>query len=637
MFRRPSRSARAAARARPGGHGDEDGSGSGRLELGQLRRLTSFVGPYTGALVTGIVATGIASLFFLAFPLIVARLFNVAFEGGFNAAMGGSAIEGAAPATRSQLNVLGGVLLGIFVGQALFNYVRVYFLGLVGEGVVADLRKALYAHLLGLSIRFFESRKVGEITSRLTSDVSTLQAVVSQALAQFVNQGLVLVGGVAILFVLDWRLALVMLAVVPAVVLSGAFFGRRLRDISRDFQDALADANADADEAIANIRVVKTFTAEDVERARYGERIDRSYQTALRRARVRAMFVPSIIMASFIGIGLVLWYGSQLVLGGTLPPGDLLAFLFFTVSVAGAIGTFTGLYSQVQEAIGATRRIFDLLDTASDMPEPAAPVALEQARGAVRFENVDFRYGDRGDELVLRGIDLAADPGQVIALVGPSGAGKSTLVTLIPRFYDPTAGRITLDGHDLRDLELRTLRHHIGIVPQETQLFSGTIRENLRYGRPEAGDAEVEAAARAANAHDFIASFPDGYGTVVGERGVKLSGGQRQRVAIARALLKDPRILILDEATSSLDSESEALVQAALDRLMEGRTTFVIAHRLSTVLGADRILVLDEGRIVERGSHEALLAQGGLYADLYTVQFRSVEGVKAPRVGSTVS
>ncbi len=586
------------------------GRGVAGLELSQLRRLLGFTRPYRVRLIVGIVAVSISSAFGLAFPLLIRDLFNTAFGGGSSGA---------------GLNGIVALLFGLFALQAVFNYVRTYNLGLVGEALVADLRKTLFGHVIDLSVRFFEERKTGEITSRLTSDISTVQNAVSQALAQFVNQLITLVGGVVVLLVLNFKLTLVMLAIVPAVVLAAAYFGRRLRRISTRFQDAVGAANATAEEAIQGVRVVKSFTAEDVERRRYGAGIDVSYALALERLRVRALFVPTVILAMFTGIGVVLWYGGHLVLQGSLKGGDLIAFLLITVFVAGSIGTFTGLYSQLQEALGASKRIFELLDADSDLPEPEAPLHLDAPYGAVRFEGVRFRYGDRGDAPVLDGIDLTAEPGRVIALVGPSGAGKSTLVSLIPRFFDPTEGRILLDDVDLRRLPTRELRGVVGIVPQETQLFSGSIADNIRYGRPLADDAAVAEAARAANADGFIRAFPDGYGTLVGERGVKLSGGQRQRVAIARALLKDPRILILDEATSSLDSESEASVQAALERLMQGRTTFVIAHRLSTVQGADMLLVMDGGRIVQRGSHRALLNEGGLYRELFERQFRSFD------------
>ncbi len=580
-------------------------------DLKQLQRLYGYTRPYRTQLVVGVLSVSVASVLGFAFPALAGRLFNTAFGSGSFA--------------FENLNQIALLLIGITVLQAVFNYLRVYNLGLVGEGVVADLRKALYGHLLGLPVPFFEARKTGEITSRLTSDITTVQGAVSNALAQFINQSITLVGGVIYLFILNFRLSLVMLAIIPAVILAAAYFGRQLRKISTEFQDRVADANAAAEEAVTGIRVVKSFTAEGLETSRYGQLVDDSYAIALRRARVRAFFVPTVIMAMFTGIGIVLWYGSRLVLSGSLPGGDLITFLLLTVFVAGSIGSFTGLYSQLQEALGASKRIFELLDTTSDLPETATPAPLTQVRGEVRFDDVSFRYGDRGEEMVLSHISLTARPGEILALVGPSGAGKSTLVTLIPRFYDPQEGRILLDGVDIRDLGLEDLRHHVGIVPQETQLFSGTVKENIRYGRPGASDAEVEAAAQAANAHEFIREFPDGYETVVGERGVKLSGGQRQRVAIARALLKNPRILILDEATSSLDSESEALVQAALETLMVGRTTFVIAHRLSTVRNADRILVIDDGRILQQGTHDELMRAGGLYRDLYERQFRAVE------------
>ncbi len=581
-----------------------------RDDLAQLRRTLSFLRPHRGALVGGMVAVAFAGILALVFPLLIRDLLNTAFAPG-----------SAAGLALSELNRVALLLVGLMLAQAVFNYLRMYLLGRVGEAVVADMRSRVFGHLLALSVRFFEDRKTGEITSRLTADIATLQGAVSLQLAQFVNQGVTLVGGLVVLLVLDWRLTLLMLAVIPALVVAAAFFSRGIRRSSTAFQDDLAAANAAAEEAITSIRVVKSFTAEGWERRRYGDLVARSFQSALIRVKLRALFVPAVILGMSGGLALVLWYGGRLAVSGALQSGDLVAFLLITVFVASSIGTFTDLWTQLQQAAGASKRIFELLDEESDLPEPERPVKLESVRGEVRFEDVSFDYG-RGAEAVLENVSLVARPGEVVALVGPSGAGKSTLVSLVSRFFDVTSGRVTLDGVDVRDLATADLRALIGLVPQETQLFSGSIMENVRYGRPSATDDEVKAAARAANADGFVAGLPRGYDTQVGERGVMLSGGQRQRLAIARALLKDPRILILDEATSSLDSESEALVQAALDVLMRGRTTFVIAHRLATVRKADRILVLDAGTVVESGTHEELLAAGGLYADLYELQFK---------------
>ena len=575
----------------------------------QLVRLFAFTKPYRAMLLVGVLAAAISSALGLIFPQFIQRFFDSFMT----------------TADFSGLSQIAIYALLIFAVQAVFNFMRTYFLAVAGEGVVADLRSSLFGHLLGLSTTFFENRKTGEITSRLTSDISTVQGAVSTSLAQLVNQLVFLLGSVVLIFVTNWRLSLLMLAVVPVVVVSAAFFGRRLRKISKAFQDRVADANASAEEAISGIEVVKSFTAERLESERYTAQVQASYEVAKRRAVFRAAFISSIILAMFTAISLVLWYGGRLVIAEQLTGGELIAFLAYTLFVAGAVGSLTGLYSQFQEALGASSRIFELLDTTTDLPDPAAPKPLKNVQGRVQFEHLSFTYGDRGEDPVLADISLDAQPGEITALVGPSGAGKSTLVSLIPRFYDPTAGRVLLDAHDIRELAVLELRKYIGIVPQETQLFSGTVRENIRYGRPEATDEQTEEAAKAANAHDFILGFQDGYETVVGERGIKLSGGQRQRVAIARALLKNPRILILDEATSSLDSESESLVQEALETLMQGRTTFVIAHRLSTIRNADRILVLDDGRIVQQGSHDALMRSGGLYKQLYDQQFRQSE------------
>jgi subfamily B ATP-binding cassette protein MsbA len=560
-------------------------------------------------LAAAIGAVAVAAAMRLVFPFVIGRLVD-------------SALTDSSAGDSSTVNRIALLLLGVFTVQALFNYVKQYQLAAVGEGVVADMRTRLYGHLMLLSVKFFESRKTGEITSRLTSDVAVVQATVSSSIAQVASQSLTLIGGVILLFVISIKLSATVLVVLPLVIGAARFFGKRLEKLSTAFQDRVAEANATAEEAIAGIRVVQWFGAEQVLVERYSDSIAASYRLALRRARLRALYIPAVQYSVFATISLVLWFGSRLVLQGEMTGGELVTFLLYTFTVAGAIGTFSGLYGQLQEALGSTRRIFEMLDEVSDIREPTQPVDFGDISGKVTFDAVSFTYSDRvGD--VLTNVSLEASPDQVVALVGPSGAGKSTLVQLIARFFDPTDGEVSIDGIDIRNVRVADLRSHMAAVPQDTHLFSGTIAENILMGNVAAAQEEVEAAAVAANADEFIAAFPDGYDTLVGERGVKLSGGQRQRVAIARALLKDPRILILDEATSSLDSESEAVVQEALAHLMEGRTTFVIAHRLSTVRDADRILVIDEGRIVEEGTHDSLTALGGLYAELSQRQFRS--------------
>ena len=583
-----------------------------RTEYRQLRRLLTFMRPYRKHFAIAMVGVIVSSGLGLVFPRIMGSLVDSALQSG---------------ADTSKLDTFALLLLGIFFVQGAFSYLRIYFLSATGEGVVADLRSHVYQHIMTLPVKFFDSRKTGEITSRLTSDVSVVQATVSSALAAAISQAITLIGGLALMFVASVTLSAAVLSFLPVAIVAAAIFGRKLRRISTDYQDKIADANASAEEAITANRVVKWFTAEETEIRRYVGKVQESYRVALRRARLRALFSPFVQFVGFGTIALVMWIGGRQVLAGSLTAGELVTFLLYTLTVAGAIGAFTGLYGQLQEALGASRRIFELLGERSDISDPATPATLETVAGRITFEDVGFRYSDR-DVDVLDSVNLEVAPGEVVALVGPSGAGKSTIVQLIPRFFDPTSGRILIDGVDLRDLRLRDLRSYIAAVPQETQLFSGTIMENLLLGEPDATPAEVRAAAVAANAHDFIESFPSGYDTIVGERGVKLSGGERQRVAIARALLNDPRILILDEATSSLDSESEAAVQEALDRLMEGRTTLVIAHRLSTVRDAHRLAVIDSGRIVQEGNHEQLLAEGGLYADLYHLQFR--DGTEPP-------
>ncbi len=576
-----------------------DPTGTTKERFGQLGSLLAFVRPYRGWMVGALAGVVVSAALGLVFPMIMGGLVD-------------SALESAG--STGELDRIAYLLLGVFVVQAVFNYLRIYALDVVGEGVVADLRRSVYDRVVRLPVPFFDQRLTGEITARLTSDAAVVQATVSSSLAQVLSQTITLIGGVTLLIVLSPVLSLSVLSFLPLVIIAATVFGRRLRRISTEFQDLVAEANALADESIASIRVVKWFGAEADVINHYDRAIRDSYRTALRRARYRAVFVPLVTFVAFSTLALVLWAGGRLVLAGDLTAGELVSFLLYTLTVAGAIGTFTGLYSQLQEALGASQRIFELI---GEVPEGHAGDAVEpdQRVGSIAYDGVDFVYPGR-DLRVLDGIDLEVAPGETVALVGPSGAGKSTLTQLLPRFADPTHGTVSVDGVDVRLQDLESLRATMAAVPQETELFSGTIAENLRVARPGATDEELVAAASSANAHDFISSFPDGYDTVVGERGVQLSGGQRQRVAIARAVLADPRILILDEATSSLDAEAEGLVQEALDRLMVGRTTIVIAHRLSTVQAADRILVLAAGAVVEEGTHDELVAAGGLYKEL---------------------
>jgi ATP-binding cassette, subfamily B, bacterial MsbA len=587
-----------------------------RLRTTALRHLLPRVRPHVGALSLAFLCLLVTSGIFLAFPRLVGYLLDAAFVAG-DAAL---------------LNRIALALAGLFLIQALFQFGQTYLISATGERVVGKLRVDLFSHLVTLPPAFFAERRTGELMSRLTSDIGLLQGVFSYQLTEFVRQILYLLGALVLLTLTHPRLTATTLIVVPIVVGTAFFFGAMLRRLSTGVQDRLAEGTAAAEEAISQIRIVQSFGQERSEVARYGARIAEAVRAAVGRSIMRGVFFSSISLAAFGGIVAVLWQGGHLVLAGQLTAGTLVSFLLYAVVVAAAVGGLASLWSGYQEAAGAAQRVFELLETRSELRDPPQPRALPAVRGELRFERIWFQYAgtplasregerDRDDAWVLRDIELHVRSGETVALVGPSGAGKTSLVSLVPRFWDPQRGALRLDGVDLRDLKLADLRSHIGVVAQETLLFSGTIRENIAYGRPDASDAEIEAAARAAHAHEFIRLLPDGYRTRVGERGIKLSGGQRQRVAIARALLKDPAVLILDEATSNLDAESEGLIEDALQRLLAGRTTLIIAHRLSTVRRADRLVVLDGGQIVEEGTHDQLLAQGGLYSRLYWLQF----------------
>ena len=456
--------------------------------------------------------------------------------------------------------------------------------------------------------------------SRLSSDTTLVQTIITDNLLTLVSQSVTLVAVVVIVLATDWRLALVALAAAPLLALTGLLVGRRTRKLSERAQEQLGEAGAVLQETLSAVRVVKAFGREEYETQRYASAIGHAFGALVAAARLRSFFEAAMTTVGFGAVAVVLWAGGREVLAGRLTPGGLISFLFYLVMLVGPLQTLGSLYGQFQQALGGATRIFALLDIVPAIVDAPDAYALPPVRGRVEVQDLSFAYGE-DRPLVLRDVDLVAEPGQTVALVGPSGAGKTTLVSLLPRFYVPTAGRILVDGHDIAGVTAHSLRAAMAIVPQETTLFGGTVRENIAYGRIGASPQEIEAAARAANAHDFIMALPDGYDSVIGERGVKLSGGQRQRVAIARAILKDPRVLILDEATSALDNESEGLVQEALERLMVGRTTLVIAHRLTTVENADKIVVLDQGRVVEEGTHADLLARGGLYHRLYTRDF----------------
>lgn len=568
-----------------------------------LLRLLSYARPYAGRLGVALFSLLAASILGLAFPQIVRRIVNAAF------------VE----RDIAKLNTLAVTLIVLFVFQAVFSFLRAYLLSYSGERIVADVRNQVYAHLVSLPFSFFASRRVGELSSRLASDVGVIQNVATGAIMEVLRSSLVLVGGITIIAVTNARLTLIMLAIIPVVTISAQFYGRYVRKLSTNVQDRLAEASGLLQETLSGIRIVQSFAREEYERRRYSEKIANAFRLAIKRSLAGGGFIAFIIVVVYGGIVVVLWEGSRLVAVDELTPGDLVSFVLYTFIIGGSIGGVSELYGQLQNAIGATQRVFEILDTTPEIRDSPDALPLKDVRGHVEVTNVRFSYPDERGVEVLKEISIEALPGEVIALVGPSGGGKSTLVSLIPRFYDVTSGAVTIDGYDVRTVKLQDLREAIGVVSQETILFSGAIAENIGYGKLNATIEEIEEAARAAHAHGFITAFPEGYHTIVGEKGVKLSGGERQRIAIARALLNDPAILILDEATSSLDSESERLVQDALETLMRGRTSFVIAHRLSTVRRADRIIVIDQGRIVEEGPHNVLLTQGGLYKQLHDI------------------
>jgi ATP-binding cassette, subfamily B, bacterial MsbA len=595
----------------PGGRGEGK-----RPSLSMYRRLLKYVGPYKWNLLFAALLLLVSTALGLIWPQVVQRVIDLGLR------------------DESFLDVLVIGLIVVILVRAVIDGLRQFVMAYTGEKVIFDLRMAIVRHMQSLSLSFFNRRKTGDLMSHVTSDATLVHGVITQTIIQVLGQVLTLAGGIIVIFLMNWRLALLTLVVAPPIALLGQRMGRRIRDISREAQDAQGEAVGVLQEAIAEVRVVQAFTREEYEAARFHDKLLFTFKKTIERARIGATMFPIIGFLGFFSSIVVLWYGGHEVARGEMTAGMLVAFLLYMNMVAGPVGMLASQWTQVQQAFGAADRIFALLDTVPEIQDAPTAATLPPVRGEIRFEEVGFRYGPAGPEpMVLDGVTTTFEPGQTTALVGPSGAGKTTLVNLVGRFYDPVSGRIVVDGHDLRDVTIRSLREQIAVVPQEPILFADTIRENIRYGRLDATDAEIDEAARSANASEFIARLPSGLATVVGERGVRLSVGQRQRVAIARALLRDAPILLLDEATSSLDNESEYLVQQALDRLMRGRTTIVIAHRLSTVERADRILVLDHGRIVEEGTHGELLTLGGLYHRLYTRRFVDEDSVRRSETG----
>jgi ATP-binding cassette, subfamily B, bacterial len=574
--------------------------------LRRTLRLFRFVRPYRTQFVLMCVFLALSTASTLVFPALIGQVTKV--------------IEGKSPFTLAQVIGLFG---GVLVLQAIFSFFRIYFSAQVSERSMADVRRAVYSKIISLPIPFMEKRRVGELTSRLSADVSQLQDVLSITLAEFFRQIATLLGGTAFILYVSWKLTLFMLGTFPVIIVAAMLFGRFIRKLSKEAQDQLAAASVIVEETLQSINVVKAFTNERFEIGRYSSALKKMVSTTLRTATYRGLFVSFVITTMFGAIMGIVWYGGTLVQRSEIEFADLLSFIFYTAFIGGSVAGMGDLYAQIQRTIGASERILDILEETSEVDvEQPQPVLTAPITGDVAFENVTFEYPSRADVPVLRGISLRVDSGKKIALVGQSGAGKSTIVQLLMRYYPLSGGQITVDGRSVTSIDVTTLRQHIAIVPQEVMLFGGSIEENIRYGKPDATEAEVCDAARRANALGFIESFPEGMATIVGERGVKLSGGQRQRIAIARAILKDPAILILDEATSSLDAESERLVQEALDELMQNRTTIIIAHRLATIRSVDQIYVLRDGLIVEQGTHDQLAnVPDGLYAGLVKLQF----------------
>ncbi len=575
-------------------------------QLKEARSMLSFIRPYRWHFIGGLILLFLGSLMFMAFPRLAGELVDVAAGKG---QLGFS------------LNQIGLILIAILVLQGIMSYLRVIWFAVVSEKGMADVRSSIYQKLIGLPVYFFEKNRVGDLTSRISEDVNRLSMIFSTTLAELIRQVLILVSGVIFLLITTPKLSLTMLGTFPLIVVGAMFFGRFVRSLSRSRQKALANTNTVVEETLQNINTVKAFTNESLEYNRYKSEMSTVVKTSLQLAKYRAIFASFIIIVLFGAIFFILWYGATMVQNNMMTTGQLVTFIAYTAIIGGSIGSLGNFYTEIVTALGGTERIREILDERTEINVPVI-VNRPKISGRIHFEDVHFEYPSRQEMAVLRGINMDIQPGEKIALVGQSGSGKSTIAALLMRLYPLHKGRITLDGKDINEMDLSTYRSVFAIVPQEVLLFGGTIRENVLYGNPQASEEELLNAARISNSLEFIQSFPEGFQTIVGERGIKLSGGQRQRIAIARAVLRNPDILIPDEATSSLDAESERLVQEALERLLEGRTAIIIAHRLATIRNVDCIYVLEDGKIVEQGTHDELSQrEDGVYSALARLQF----------------
>ena len=570
-------------------------------------RILSYIKPYMHRLIFAMFCTIMAAAGNLYIPWIIKDMID----------------EVLADKNGTMLNWIAASIIAIFVVRGLFWYGQNYLMSYVGQSVIIDIRAAVFKKLQRLSVSFYDKNKTGTIMSYVTNDVNALQSAMVENTIEMITEGFILIGSVVAMIYLDWRLTLFTVCTFPVVLWFMEFFGKKIRKTGGRIQECTADITSVLQESVASARVIKSFVREDYEADRFDVENRANFRANMKNAQLMATLTPVVELVAAIGVTMIIWYGGNNVINGTITAGSLVAFLAYAVNISNPIKRLTRVIGNIQKALAAAQRVFMIIDMPEEIAESRDAKQLPEVSGKVEFQNVSFAYDDKGN--VITDLSFSVKPGEVIAIVGPSGAGKSTIANLLPRFYDVNKGDIKIDGHSVREVTLDSLREQVGIVPQETMLFNGSVYNNILYGRLDATKEEIEAAAKAANAHDFIMQLTDGYETKLGDRGVNLSGGQRQRIAIARAILKNPRILILDEATSALDTESERVVQEALDRLMVGRTSFVIAHRLSTVKNADKILVLEKGNLVESGTHDELLALDGLYAHLYKIQYRNKE------------